>query len=246
MLRRWQLRWLAVVALFAVLVALPTGGLSAQEERFQITVALNELDVPGISGTADLTTTEDGGTRVSMELQGGELDGNHPTHIHDGKSCADFDPDPLYPLETVELSEVTQEGISETTLHDVSLQSLLDGEYVILVHQSPEQLTTYLVCGDIGTGQRTSLTALELAQGRSGSTSDAEDEANAATRHDDHDNSGQGESVRADRGLPSSGVGTAPADDSAARTVLPAGLATLVTLMLLGSAAARHRRRAHA
>ncbi len=236
-MRRRQMLRATVLSLFVALVVLPAGGLGAQEERFRVTVDLNERDVPGISGTAILTPTEDGGTDVSMELQGGELDGNHPTHVHSGESCEDFDPDPLYPLETVELSEVTREGLSETTLHDVSLQSLVDGEYVILVHQSPDQLTTYLVCGDIGTGQRESLTALELAQARNDSRA-------AAAGHDDHDNSGQGESLRLGRGLPQTGVGPATVTDSSTGTFLPAGLATLATLLLLGSAAAWHRRRA--
>ena len=240
---RWQVRMTAVVALGAALVALPVGGLSAQEARFRVTVDLNELDVPGISGTAVLTTTEDGGTLVSMELQGGELEGNHPTHVHDGESCEDFDPDPLYPLETVELSEVTREGISETTLHDVSLESLVAGEYVILVHQSPEELTTYLVCGDIGSGERTSLTAAELAQRGDDSEADGEDEENDGAGHDDHENSGQGESVRAEGGLPRSGAGTATASTSSSSALLPAGLATVATLLLLSTVAVRHRRR---
>ncbi len=237
MMRRWQLRRIAVISLFAVVIALPVGGLGAQEERFRITVALNELDVPGISGTTALTPTEEGGTHVSMELQGGELDGNHPTHVHSGESCEEFDPDPLYPLETVELSDVTREGLSETTLHDVSLQSLVDGEYVIVVHQSPDQLTTYLVCGDIGTGQRESLTALELAQAGNDSRADA-------AERDDQDNSGQGESIRLGRGLPATGVGPATVADSSTGTFLPVGLATLATLLLLGSMAAWRRRRA--
>ena len=57
-----------------------------------------------------------------------------------------------YPLETVNLNPVYHEGVSESTVEDVSLTELHEGKYVILVHQSPEELTTYLVCGEIGGG----------------------------------------------------------------------------------------------
>jgi hypothetical protein len=86
-----------------------------------------------------------------MELRAQELDGNHPTHIHTG-TCDNFDPNPLYPLETVVLSPVNREGISDSHVEDVSLASLRSGEFVILVHQSPEELTNYLICGEIGSG----------------------------------------------------------------------------------------------
>jgi hypothetical protein len=74
--------------------------------------------------------------------------GNHPTHIHTG-TCANFDPDPTYPLTTVILEDVSDVGVSETTVEEVRLRDLLRADYVILVHKSPEELTNYFVCGDI-------------------------------------------------------------------------------------------------
>ena len=95
-----------------------------------------------------------GDTRISMELSGDRLRGDHPTHIHTG-TCRDFDPDPTYPLTTVVLDEVSDEGVSDTTVEDVALDDLLEDDFVILVHESAEELFPELVCGDIKADGRT-------------------------------------------------------------------------------------------
>jgi hypothetical protein len=134
----------------AVTLAVPA---AAQDNR-SLTIPLNEYENSGVSGTATLEATG-GGTHVEMMLSGEPLTGNHPTHIHTG-TCDNFDPDPTYPLTTVILDDVSDSGISETTVEDVRLRDLLDSDYVILVHKSAEELTNYFVCGDIkadgGTG----------------------------------------------------------------------------------------------
>jgi hypothetical protein len=142
---------LVTTLMIAAMSTLAVGSVAAQESGMSVTVELQEYDGSGISGTAYLTETSDGGTHVSMVLVGGELDGNHPTHIHTG-TCDNFDPNPLYPLETVNLNPVSQDGTSESTVADVDLAALHEGDYVILVHQSPEELTNYLVCGEISAG----------------------------------------------------------------------------------------------
>jgi len=111
-----------------------------------VTVELIEVDGSGVSGVAILTPEGDQ-IQVDMTLEGPGLVGNHPTHIHTG-TCTNFDPNPLYPLETVLLEPVSAEGRSVSTV-DVPLEQLQRGDYVILVHLSPEALTTYLVCGEI-------------------------------------------------------------------------------------------------
>ena len=119
----------------------------------EITIPLNEYQNSGVSGTATLAA--DGrATRVAMELSGEQVTGNHPTYIHTG-TCADFDPDPTYPLTAVILSDVSNAGVSETTVEDVRLRDLLASDYVILVHKSAEELTNYFVCGDIKSDSRT-------------------------------------------------------------------------------------------
>jgi hypothetical protein len=148
-----SLRWSIVLACFIATVVTPAVPAAAQDNR-SLTIPLTERENSGVSGTATLTA-EGENTRVSMELSGDPLTGDHPTHIHTG-TCRNFDPDPLYPLTTVILDEVNDEGVSETTVEDVRLRDLLDADYVILVHPSAEELYPELVCGDIkadgGTG----------------------------------------------------------------------------------------------
>jgi len=112
----------------------------------EVTVQLNEVDGSGVSGSATLTPNGEQ-TDVNMTLEGPGLVGNHPTHIHTG-TCSNFDPNPLFPLETVVLQSVDQTGRSVSTV-DVSLDELQSGDYVVLVHLSREQITTYLACGEI-------------------------------------------------------------------------------------------------
>jgi hypothetical protein len=147
------LGWAIVLACFIATVVTPAVPAAAQDNR-SLTIPLNEHENSGVSGTATLTA-EGENTRVAMELSGDPLTGDHPTHIHTG-TCRNFDPDPLYPLTTVILDEVNDEGVSETTVEDVRLRELLRDDYVILVHPSAEELFPELVCGDIkadgGTG----------------------------------------------------------------------------------------------
>jgi hypothetical protein len=147
------LGWAIVLACFIATVVTPAVPAAAQDNR-SLTIPLNEHENSGVSGTATLTA-EGGNTRVAMELSGDPLTGDHPTHIHTG-TCRNFDPNPLYPLTTVILDEVNDEGVSETTVEDVRLRDLLASDYVILVHPSAEELFPELVCGDIkadgGTG----------------------------------------------------------------------------------------------
>lgn len=141
---RWQV--IAVVGLVALISSGLGRPVAAQEDE-SIRIALNEYDESGVSGTATLDAAGTG-TGVSMELSGDPVVGDHPTHIHTG-TCDDFDPNPLYPLTTVILDDVDDEGVSDTTVEDVSLDELLDDDYVILVHKSHEELTNYFVCGEI-------------------------------------------------------------------------------------------------
>jgi hypothetical protein len=139
------------ILVLAIVSALPLSATYAQETETSISVELQEYKDSGISGTAILSELAAGGIHVSMVLVGAELDGQHPTHIHTG-TCSNFDPNPLYPLETVNLSPVNKEGISESDVADADLKTLREGEYVILVHQAHDDLTNYLVCGEISKG----------------------------------------------------------------------------------------------
>jgi hypothetical protein len=119
----------------------------AQNSPQTITIALNEYKGSGVSGWATLTANGKG-VDVKMAVTGAAVTGNQPTHIHTG-TCDNFDPSPTYPLSTFVLDPLTADGVSSTNVPNVSLDQLLAGDYVILVHKSPDELTTYFVCGDI-------------------------------------------------------------------------------------------------
>jgi hypothetical protein len=140
--RGWRILLAGFLAFAALGASQPLG---AKNDR--VTVPLREYENSGVSGTATLKQTDEG-LHVSMTLTGEPLSGNHPAHIHTG-TCADFDPDPIYPLTTVILDDVSKTGMSNSTVEDVELDDLLRDDYVILVHESPDELTNYLVCADI-------------------------------------------------------------------------------------------------
>ena len=81
----------------------------------------------------------------------------HPAHIHSG-SCAELG-DVVYPLtditevggdteRTGAASAIPVKG--STTVVDTPLQGLIDGDFAINVHLSPDEIGTYIACGDIG------------------------------------------------------------------------------------------------
>ncbi len=232
-------RWRAVViaAVMALVVPALLSPVAAQEDS--ITIPLNENENSGVSGTATLAAAGEA-TRVSMELSGDPVTGDHPSHIHTG-TCADFDPDPLYPLTTVILDEVSDEGESETTVDEVALDDLLADDYVILVHPSAEELYPEWVCGDIkadgedadeqaGTGDEQAGTGDEQADAGDDDGEAADEEAATGGA------AGTGGAVR----MPSSGVG--PAAGGADNVALPAALGALAVLSAAAAGALLLRR----
>jgi hypothetical protein len=142
---RAQVRLAALAGCLLLALIAPVGA-SVSAQSGSVTVTVNQLNASGVSGQAVLTPSGNQ-TVVDMTLSGPGITGNHPTHIHTG-TCDNFDPNPLYPLETVVLQSLTQAGKSVTTVN-VPLADLQASDYVILVHKSPEELTTYFSCGEI-------------------------------------------------------------------------------------------------
>jgi hypothetical protein len=71
----------------------------------------------------------------------------HPAHIHLG-TCAELDPNPAFPLmDVAQIEDGTVE--TSTTTVDVSLDDLLATPYAINAHESAENISTYVACGDI-------------------------------------------------------------------------------------------------
>jgi hypothetical protein len=109
----------------------------AMEER-EVSVTLDALNGSGMSGEAELTETDDG-TQVSLMVEGAT--GGHPVHIHFG-TC-----DNLGEV-AVPLADIDESGMSETAV-DLTIDELTSGEYAINAHESAENITNYVACGDI-------------------------------------------------------------------------------------------------
>lgn len=107
----------------------------------EMRVTLTALTDEAIEGEAVLTEVG-GQIKVTLTLSGSAAYGNHPAHIHTG-AC----PTPgavKYPL-----TNVGSEGVSETTLAVTLDQLRSELPLAINVHQSPEDIKTYLTCGDL-------------------------------------------------------------------------------------------------
>jgi hypothetical protein len=94
----------------------------------------------GQSGTATLTP-QGSSTAVALNVKPGPTGVAQPAHIHEG-TCANLNPAPKFGLANV------TNGTSSTTV-PASLQMLLASPHAINVHASPENVKTYVSCGDI-------------------------------------------------------------------------------------------------
>ncbi len=95
---------------------------------------------PGNTGTAMLEQIP-GGVRVVVKMSGGQ-NGTQPVHIHAG-TCAMLNPVPKYTLTNI------VHGSSTTTISGTTLGDLLEGTYVIDVHESSADINRYVACAAI-------------------------------------------------------------------------------------------------
>ena len=137
-------RLVAVLGLFVAL-AVAFAAPSRAAEGDSIEVDLAEIDGSGVSGTAVLTE-ENGAVTVDIEVSGDGVTGGHPAHIHLG-TCDALDPNPLYPLASIDA-----DGLSSTTIDGVTLDDLLAEPMAINVHKSAEEAGVYVACGNITAG----------------------------------------------------------------------------------------------
>ncbi len=105
-----------------------------------IVVTLQAQSNSGVTGKAVITGLGPAQTLVVLALNNAGP-GRHPAHIHQG-TCANLNPAPLYPLTDV------VDGVSVTAVNQ-GLPAVLRGQFAINVHQSPENIQTYIACGDI-------------------------------------------------------------------------------------------------
>ena len=123
---------------FAAIAALSATAAGAATTH--VTVDMKALNGSGETGSATLTQQDDG-VKVVVTLKGAPATAQ-PTHIHKG-TCAKINAAPEYPLTSV------TNGTSTTVVKGVKLADLLSSDYAINVHKSPDDLATYVSCGDI-------------------------------------------------------------------------------------------------
>jgi hypothetical protein len=111
-----------------------------------VVVQLNQMSGSGQTGTATLTSTIDNKTQVVIELKGEPPSAVEPAHIHTG-TCKKLNPRPAYPLTNVN-------GGTSTTTINASLASLQTGRFSVNVHESTQNIGTYVACGTIPAGSQ--------------------------------------------------------------------------------------------
>jgi hypothetical protein len=122
------------------------------EAKGALVVHLSQTAGSGVTGIATLSKVDDETTKVSIKLADDPSGESHPAHIHAG-NCAKFDQAPKYPLTNVE------DGGSETEI-EASLADLAAEPYIINVHKSDEEISTYVACGTVSTGGKPLVAAL--------------------------------------------------------------------------------------
>ena len=105
----------------------------------QLRLEFDELNDSGVEGTV---TLYDVGEQTLVAILVEDAGDVHPAHIHEG-TCDDLEPQPFAPLSNVENEEVS------LSLVDTPLQELIDGDYAVDLHLSPNELGTLIVCANI-------------------------------------------------------------------------------------------------
>jgi hypothetical protein len=126
----------------AALALAACGGGSDVTDR-EILLDLQPVGPEGTTGTVTLSKSGNG-TSVLVDALVLSGVGGQTAGVHEG-TCANFKPEVAYDIGPVE------EGVGGTTL-DVETKTLLDGNYVILLHTSAEDVTP-LACAPIEAGE---------------------------------------------------------------------------------------------
>jgi hypothetical protein len=128
---------------------------SAAIKPTSLTVNLLEQNNSKETGTATISENN-GQLTVVLNMTGAPKGVAQPAHIHSG-SCAELG-DIKYPLNT------PTNGVSTTTIDNLTITDLLGAPMAINVHKSTTQPNIYVACGDIlysapgtGTGLPTGL-----------------------------------------------------------------------------------------
>ncbi|MDZ7707599.1 MAG: fasciclin domain-containing protein [Trueperaceae bacterium] len=105
---------------------------------------VGSLNDSGVSGTVTIDRFM-GGTLVTLSLQGTPSGGVHPAHFHAGDCTAPGSV--VIPLNPVDGST----GLSVTEV-DAPIEAILTDNHLVMVHLSPEEISTFVACGEVGAG----------------------------------------------------------------------------------------------
>jgi hypothetical protein len=142
------MRKLAIILLVA-LVAFSFGpALHGYAQGKVVRVSLIDENGSGEDGSAQLTDMGDGTTKVELIMLNAPEGADQPAHIHKG-TCANLDPTPAYPLNSVKESK-------STTIVKVALADLTKEKYAINVHKSAAEAVVYVSCGNLPSGTSSS------------------------------------------------------------------------------------------
>ncbi len=144
------------IALLATLALAASAG--AQGQQGSMEVQLTESRGSGVSGTAVSLEDVEGGTQVTLTMQGLPEPGvEHINHIHAGGTCADDragrTAPVTIPLETI-VAEEGGTGSATTTIEDITVAELFgtDKERFILFHAKTEKgegVPPGIACADL-------------------------------------------------------------------------------------------------
>jgi uncharacterized surface protein with fasciclin (FAS1) repeats len=109
-----------------------------------IVLPVSELNDSGVSGTVTIDRFLDG-SLVTLSLDGTPAGGDHPAHFHAG-DC-DAPGSVVLPLNNVS----GDTGLSVTAL-DAPIETILEGNHLVMVHLSPDDIATFVACGEVGAG----------------------------------------------------------------------------------------------
>jgi len=226
--------------LVATLVALLALGIFAVSPAAAADGDTLEIDLNGyegfdFNGTA-VITEENGAVTVDIQVEGADVEGGHPVHIHQG-TCNELDPNPLYAL-----ADIDADGQSSTLVDGVTIDDLLAEPHAINAHLSATDIGTYVSCGAIaaaGEGGEEDAAADDEATDEEAADDAADDEAADDDAAEDEvvaeatpDAVGGGDTGGGVTNVPASGVGSAvrgQADMSAFLTIV-GGLAVLLAV----------------
>jgi hypothetical protein len=123
-------------------VLLPPSVVAASTDAIRLPVG--SLGDSGVSGDITLERAQ-GGTLVTLDLDGTPEGGNHPAHLHSGDCTA---PGPV----VIPLNNVSGTTGMSVTQVDAPIEAILTDNHLVMVHLSPQEITTFVACGEVGAG----------------------------------------------------------------------------------------------